>query len=99
MAKYACIVEIRDNTPKYLGGNTVHTHVLGNATLELASGFLKLSGGCGRASQPACFLKSAKEMCKLPALRRNQGNVPPRLQNFVSRGVRRAKQIDRHLQW
>ena len=60
--------------------HTVHTHVLGNATLELASGFLKLSGGCGRASQPACFLNQLrkcascqryaeiKEMC-LPACR------------------------------
>ena len=63
-----------------LGSFIVHTHVLGNATLELASGFLKLSGGCGRASQPACFLNQLrkcascqryaeiKEMC-LPACR------------------------------
>ena len=40
---------------------TVHSHVLGNATLEPASGFLKLSGGCGRASQPACFLNQLRK--------------------------------------
>ena len=63
-----------------MSNRTVHSHVLGNATLELASGFLKLSGGCGRASQPACFLNQLrkcascqryaeiKEMC-LPACR------------------------------
>ena len=64
----------------YVCAHTVQSHVLGNATLELASGFLKLSGGCGRASQPACFLNQLrkcaccqryaeiKEMC-LPACR------------------------------
>ena len=41
--------------------HTVQSHVLGNATLELASGFLKLSGGCGRASQPACFLNQLRK--------------------------------------